>query len=84
MLRVLKKHCDDSLYMFKKLVFDKFKTDKCHLKKGYHSKENNMKIQYANEFDENLGKGDPTTCIYQFIYNEKDGVDTEIIQFFYA
>ena len=28
----------------------------------YPSKEKNMKIQYANEFVENLGMGDPTTC----------------------
>ena len=25
---------------------------------------------------------DPTTCVYQFIYDEKDSVDTEIIQYF--
>ena len=26
--------------------------------------------------------GDPTTCFYQFIYDEKESVDTQIIQYF--
>ena len=26
--------------------------------------------------------GDPTTCIYKFIYEENDSVDTQIIQYF--
>ena len=26
--------------------------------------------------------GDPTTCVYQFIYDENDSVDTRIIQCF--
>ena len=30
-----------------------------------------MKIQYANNFVQNLGMGDTTTCVYQFIYYEK-------------
>ena len=30
-----------------------------------------MKIQYANEFVENLGMGDPTRCVYQFICDER-------------
>ena len=29
-----------------------------------------------------LGMGDPTTYVYQFIYDEKDSVDTNIIQYF--
>ena len=41
-----------------------------------------MKIQYANEFIEQLGMGDPTTSVYQFIYDEKESIDTEIIQYF--
>ena len=41
-----------------------------------------MKIQYANELFEQLGVGGPTTCVYQFIYDEKDSDDTEIIRFF--
>ena len=53
----------------------------CLKKQGDHSKENNMEIQYANEFVEQLGMGDPTTCVYQFIYDENDSVDTEIIQY---
>ena len=38
-----------------------------YLKNEYHSKENNKKIEYVNEFVQNLGMGDPTTCVYQFI-----------------
>ena len=41
-----------------------------------------MKLQYANEFDEQLGMGDPKTCVYQLICNEKYSVDTYIIQYF--
>ena len=41
-----------------------------------------MKIQYANKFVEQLWMGDLTTCVYQFIYNEKDSVYTEILQYF--
>ena len=41
-----------------------------------------MKIQHANEFVRKLGMGDPKTCVYQFIYNEKDSVYTEILQYF--
>ena len=41
-----------------------------------------MKIQYADEFVQKLGMGDPKRCVYQFIYYEKDSVDTEIIQYF--
>ena len=26
--------------------------------------------------------GDPTTCVYQFIKNENDSVETEITQYF--
>ena len=26
--------------------------------------------------------GDPTTCVYQYIYDENDSVDTKIIQYF--
>ena len=41
-----------------------------------------LKIQYANEFVEQMGIGDTTTCVYQFIYYEKYSVYTEIIQYF--
>ena len=41
-----------------------------------------MKLQYANEFIEKLGMGDTTTCVYQFIYDGKYSVDTNIIQYF--
>ena len=43
----------------------------------------NMKTQYENEFVEQLGIGDPTTCVYQLIYNEKESVDTETNKIFY-
>ena len=33
-----------------------------------------MKIQYANEFVEQLGIGDTTTCVYHLIYDEKYSV----------
>ena len=39
-------------------------------------------MQYANEFVRKLVMFDPTTCVYQFIYDEKDSVDTKIIQYF--
>ena len=41
-----------------------------------------MKIKYPNEFVQKLGVGDPTTFFYQFIYDEKESVETEIIQYF--
>ena len=41
-----------------------------------------MKIKYANESVQKLGMGDPITCVYQFIYNENDSVDTKIILYF--
>ena len=41
-----------------------------------------MKIQYANDFFQQLGVGDTITCVYRFIYDEKDSVDTKIIQYF--
>ena len=72
----------DSLDRFRRTVVDKVKIDICMLKQKYHSKENNTKIQYKNEFVEQLGMGDPTTCVYQFIYDEKDSFGTEIIQYF--
>ena len=29
-----------------------------------------------------IGMGDPTTCLYKFIYDENDSVDTNMIQYF--
>ena len=40
-----------------------------YLKKVYDTEENNMRIQYANDFVNKLGMGDPTKCVYQFIYD---------------
>ena len=41
-----------------------------------------MKIKYANNFIQKLGIGDPTTCVYQFIYDENCKNDTQIIKYF--
>ena len=41
-----------------------------------------MKTKNANNFVQQLGMGDSTTCVYQFMYDEKDSVDTEIIKYF--
>ena len=41
-----------------------------------------MKIKYSNKFVHKLVMGDPRTCIYQFIYDENDSYDTNIIQYF--
>ena len=41
-----------------------------------------MKIQYENKFIQNLGMGHPTTCVYQFIYDENDNDETKVIQYF--
>ena len=59
----------DSLDRFRISIVDKVKTDICNLQKGYHSKENNMKIKYANNLVQKLVMGDPTTCVYKLIYN---------------
>ena len=37
-----------------------------------------MKIKYANYFILNMGLGDPTTCVYQFIFDENYINDTKI------
>ena len=41
-----------------------------------------MKTKYANEFIQNMGLGDPTTCVYQFIFDENYSNDTKIVQYF--
>ena len=41
-----------------------------------------MKIQYANEFIQNLGMVYPTRCVHQLIYDENDNDDTNIIKYF--
>ena len=35
-------------------------------------KEDNMKIKYSNEFIINMGLGDPTARVYQFVFDEND------------
>ena len=37
-----------------------------------------MKIQYTNEFIQNIVLGDPTACVYQLIFDEKYSNDTKI------
>ena len=71
----------DSLYRFRKNV-DKVKTDVCILKIDIRSKENNMKIQYTNDFSQKLGMGDPTTFFNPFILYENDNDDTKIIHYY--
>ena len=68
----------DSLDRFRISVVDNVKSDICILQKGCYSKENNVKIQYANNSVQELGMVDPTTCVYQFIYDEKDKNYTHI------
>ena len=41
-----------------------------------------MKVQYANKFIRNIVLGYIITCIYQFIFNENDSNDTNIMQYF--
>ena len=53
-----------------------------YFKKNYDTEENNMRVQYANDFVNKLGMGDPTTCVYQFIYDENYNNDTQITQYF--
>ena len=40
-----------------------------------------MKIQYANMFFKKLGMGDPTTYLFQVVYDENDSDNTKIIQY---
>ena len=63
-------------------MVDKFKLDISILMKQKHSKEEKMKIQYSREFIQNMGLIDPTTCFYQFIFDENDSNYTSIIQYF--
>ena len=50
--------------------------------KKNHYKEDDMRIQYSNEFILNTGLGDPKTCVYQFTFDENDSNYTNIIQYF--
>ena len=36
-----------------------------------------MKILYANEFIQNMGLGDPTTCVYHLVFDKNDSNDTK-------
>ena len=53
-----------------------------YLKYIYHSKENNMRIQNANEFVKKLVMVYPTKCAYQLVYDKNYSVHTKIIQYF--
>ena len=79
-LEFLKTSHVDILYRFRNSVVDTVKTDGCIFKKRLTQKKK-MKIQYANEFFQNLGMGYPTKCVYQFIYDENDNDETKIIIF---
>ena len=70
----------DSLYRFRKTVVDKFRFDISILEKHY--KEENIKIQYSNEFIQKMVLGDPTKFVYQLIFDENDSNDTKLIQYF--
>ena len=41
-----------------------------------------MKRLYAKNSVKKLGMGDPTTCVYQFIHNEKNKDDMQITLYF--
>ena len=66
--------CVEILDWFRKTVVGKIKTD-VFIQKN-HLKIYKMKIQYENEFVQKLGMGDPTLCVYQFVYDENDNDDT--------
>ena len=70
----------DSLDMFRKSVVIRL-NQTCVFKKQNHSKEDSMKIKYAKYFILNMGLGDPTTCVYQFISDENEINDTKIKQY---
>ena len=50
--------------------------------KQNHSKEYNMKINFANEFILKMVFDYLKTCVYQLIVYENDSNDTNIIQYF--
>ena len=50
--------------------------------KNDNSKEEDIKIKHSNEFIVNMGLGDPTTCVYQFVFDEDYSNDKNIIQHF--
>ena len=52
-----------------KIVVDEVKFYISIVFKEKYSKEENMKIQYSNEFIQNMVLGYPTTCVYQFIFD---------------
>ena len=53
-----------------------------YLKKKNHYKYYNTKIQYANKLILEMPLGDPTTCVYQFFFDENDSNYTNIIKYF--
>ena len=71
----------DSLDRFRKLVVEKVKLDINNLTKQKHSEKEKIKIKYANEFIQNMELGDPKTCDYQFIFDENDSNNRNIIQY---
>ena len=67
-----------SLDRFRKTSVDKVKfyISCCFL--DNHSKEEHIKIKHANEFIQNMVLGDPTTCVYQLIFDGNDSNDTKL------
>ena len=46
-----------------------------------HWEEETIKIKYSNEFIQNMGFGDPTTCFYKFILDQYASNETNILQY---
>ena len=41
-----------------------------------------MRIEYVNEFIQHMKLGDPTLCVYQFIFDQYGSNDTNNTQYF--
>ena len=67
----------DSLDRFRISFSDKVKSDICILQKFYYSNKLIWKYNMQNIFHK-LGMADHRTCVYQFIFDEKDKNDTQI------
>ena len=39
-------------------------------------------MEYADEFIQHMGLGDPTLSVYHYIFDKEDSNDTKIIQYF--
>ena len=52
-----------------------------YLMKQKHWEEETIKIKDSNEFIQNMGFGDPTTCFYEFILDQYASNETNILQY---